>query len=142
MKKSKLHVETTFDFELLGLVAPLKDYKMAWLINRSLGINLKKTGDYQMEFLRQPDLIISQFILEKEHGYIQLLRNKSYPVGGHFRYLVPELRSMDYFLVCQDFTYEVDLNTYIDDLSTVSGIQSIVKIDINKLKSKENLLTY
>lgn len=142
MKKSKLHVETTFDFELLGLVAPLKDYKMAWLINRSLGINLKKTGDYQMEFLRQPDLIISQFILEKEHGYIQLLRNKSYPVGGHFRYLVPELRSMDYFLVCQDFTYEVDLNTYIDDLSTVSGIQSIVKIDINKLKSKENLLTH
>lgn len=142
MKKSKLHVETTFDFDLLGLVAPLKDYKMAWLINHSLGLNLKKTGDYQMEFLRQPDLIISQFILEKEHGYIQLLRNKSYPVGGHSRYLVPELRSMDYFLVCQDFTYEVDLNTYIDGLSGVSGIQSIVKIDINKLKSKENLLTY
>ncbi len=142
MKKSKLHVETTFDFDLLGLVAPLKDYKMAWLINHSLGLNLKKTGDYQMEFLRQPDLIISQFILEKEHGYVQLLRNKSYPVGGHSRYLVPELRSMDYFLVCQDFTYEVDLNTYIDCLSGVSGIQSIVKIDINKLKSKENLLTY
>ncbi|WP_375583701.1 IPExxxVDY family protein [Cyclobacterium xiamenense] len=142
MKKSKLHVENSFDFDLLGLIAPLKDYKMAWLINQSLGINLKKTADYQMEFLRQPDLIISQFILEKEHGYIQLLRNKSYPVGGHARYLVPELRSMDYFLLCQDFTFEVDLNMYIDGLSGVRGIQSIVKIDINKLKSKENLLTY
>jgi hypothetical protein len=55
---------------------------------------------------------------------------------------VPELRSMDYFLLCQDFTFEVDLNMYIDGLSGVRGIQSIVKIDINKLKSKENLLTY
>ena len=33
MKKSKLLFETTFDFDLLGLVAPLKDYKLAWLIN-------------------------------------------------------------------------------------------------------------
>ncbi|GAB2993202.1 IPExxxVDY family protein [uncultured Cyclobacterium sp.] len=142
MKKSKLLFETTFDFDLLGLVAPLKDYKLAWLINTTLGIRLKKTEDYHLEFLNQPDLIISQFMLKKEHGFIQLLKNKSYPVGGRSRYLIPELLSMDYFLLCQDFTDEVDLNTYIDALSNVSGIHSIVKIDTIKLKSKENLLTY
>jgi len=142
MKKSKLLFETTFDFDLLGLVAPLKDYKLAWLINCALGIKLKKAEDYYMEFLNQPDLIISQFIIKKEHGFIQLLKNKSYPVGGHSRYLIPELQSMDYFLLCQDFTDEVDLNKYIDGLSVVKGIHSIVKIDTIKLKSKENLLTY
>lgn len=42
MKKSKLLYETTFDFDLLGLVAPLKDYKLAWLINTTLGIRLKR----------------------------------------------------------------------------------------------------
>lgn len=142
MKKSKLLVETSFDFDLLGLVAPIKDYKLAWLINDSLGINLKKTKDYQMEFTNQPDLIISQFMLEKEHGYIQLLRNKSYPVAGHSRYLVPELRIMDYFLLCQDFTYEMNINTYIDGLSKIRQVQNVVKIDVSKLKSKDNLLTY
>jgi hypothetical protein len=142
MKKSKLLVETNFDFDLLGLIAPLKDYKLAWLINRSLGISLKKAKDYHMEFLNQPDLIISQFMLEKEHGFIQLLKNKSYPVGGHSRYLIPELKGMDYFLISQDFTNEVDLNTYIGDLSKAEGIQSIVKVNAIKLKSKENLLTY
>lgn len=142
MKKSKLLFETTFDFDLLGLVAPLKDYKLAWLINATLGIRLKKTEDYHLEFLNQPDLIISQFMLKKEHGFIQLLKNKSYPVGGRSSYLIPELQSMDYFLLCQDFTDEVDLNTYIDGLSNARGIHSIVKIDTNKLKSKENLLTY
>ncbi|MFC4871382.1 IPExxxVDY family protein [Negadavirga shengliensis] len=142
MKKSKLLVETSFDFDLLGLVAPIKDYKLAWLINDSLRIKLKKTKDYQMEFTNQPDLIISQFILEKEHGFIQLLRNKSYPVVGHSRYLIPELRIMDYFLVCQDFTYEMNINTYIDGLSKIRQIQNVVKIDVNKLKSKDNLLTY
>lgn len=142
MKKNKLHVETTFEFDLLGLVAPLKDYKLAWLINNQLGLNLKKTKDYQMEFVRQPDLIISQFILEKEHGFIQLLRNKSYPVAGHSRFLIPELKIMDYFLVCQDHTYEININMYIDGLSKIRGIHNIVKLDVNKLKSKENLLTY
>lgn len=142
MKKSKLLFETTFDFDLLGLVAPLKDYKLAWLINTTLGIRLKKSEDYLLEFLNQPDLIISQFMLKKEHGFIQLLKNKSYPVGGRSRYLIPELQSMDYFLLCQDFTDEVDLNTYIDALSNARGIHSIVKIDTIKLKSKENLLTY
>ena len=142
MKKSKLLFETTFDFDLLGLVAPLKDYKLAWLINTTLGIRLKKTEDYHLEFLNQPDLIISQFMLKKEHGFIQLLKNKSYPVGGRSTYLIPELQSKDYFLLCQDFTDEVDLNTYIDALSNARGIHSIVKIDTIKLKSKENLLTY
>lgn len=142
MKKNKLHVETTFEFDLLGIVAPLKDYKLAWLINNSMGINLKKTIDYHMEFVHHPDLFISQFMIEKEHGFIQLLRNKTYPVAGHSRYLIPELKLMDYFLLCQDHTYEININTYIDDLSKIRGIHNIVKIDVNKLKSKENLLTY
>ncbi|MEX0884534.1 MAG: IPExxxVDY family protein [Cyclobacteriaceae bacterium] len=142
MKKNKLDVETIYEFDLLGLVAPLKDYKMAWLINDSLGLKLKKTRDYHMEFVHQPDLIISQYLLEKEHGYIQLLRNKAYPVAGHSRYLIPELKFMDYFLLCQDHTYEININMYIDGLSKISGIHNIVKIDVNKLKSKENLLTY
>ncbi len=78
MRKTKLQVEHQYEFDLLGIVAPLKDYKMAWLINKLLGVRLMREKDYQLEFLNQPNLVITQFILEKEHGFIQLLKNRSF----------------------------------------------------------------
>ncbi|MCC5936265.1 MAG: IPExxxVDY family protein [Lunatimonas sp.] len=142
MKKSKLLIESTYDFDLLGLVAPLKDYKMAWMINNCLGLELKKSADYTMEFTNQPTLIISQYLLEKDFGFIQLLRNKSYPLAGQARFLVPELKIMDYFLLFQDKADGLDLNMYIERLSKLRGVQNVVKLDITKLKSRDNLLTY
>lgn len=142
MKKSTLQVTHQYEFDLLGLVAPVKDYKMAWLINNSLGIRLVKAKDFRMEFVHQPDLLISQFMLKKEHGYIQLLKNRSHSNAGLVRYLIPELKIMDYFLLLQDYTLEMNINSYIDSLSGTRFIQNVVKLDISKLKSKENLLTY
>jgi hypothetical protein len=142
MKKSTLQITHHYDFDLLGLVAPLKDYKMAWLINRSMGINLVKVTDVRMEFLKQPVLFVSQYMLKKEHGFIQLLRNRSYSDSGFTGYLIPELKTMDYFLILQDYTLETNINSYIENLSASNLVQNVVKLDISKLKSKENLLTY
>nr|MBI1230080.1 IPExxxVDY family protein [Cytophagales bacterium] len=142
MKKNKLLVESSYDFDLLGLVAPLKDYKLAWMINSCLGFELKKGEDFRIEFINQPVLIISQFILEKEHGFVQLLRNRSFQVGAQAGYLVPELKIVDYFLLFQDYTFEINLNTYIENLSKLKDIQNVVKLDVKKLKSRDNLLTY
>ncbi|WP_291782218.1 IPExxxVDY family protein [Cecembia sp.] len=142
MKKTKLFVEHQYDFELLGLVSPVKDYKMAWVINHSLGLRLVRTDDFEPEFINQSQLKISQYMEQKEHGYIQLLQNRSFKENAQTRYLIPELRVVDYFLLLQDLTFQLDLNMYIERLSEVRYIQNIVKLDVSKLKSKENLLTY
>lgn len=142
MKKIKLLVEHQYDFDLLGLVAPVKDYKMAWLINNSLGTRLVKTDDFELDLMNQATLKISKYFQEKEHGFIQLLKNRSQGEGSNSFYLVPELKVMDYFLLLQDYTFEMDLNHYIENLSGNQFIQTVVKLDISKLKSKDNLLTY
>lgn len=142
MKKTRLLIEHQYDFDLLGLVAPVKDYKMAWLLNHSLGIRLIKSDDFELEFVNQPLLKISQYMDQKEHGYTQLLKNRSFAGGVNAMYLVPELRFMDYFLLVQDHTFELNINAYIEQLSQVRYIQNVVKLDVNKLKSKDNLLTY
>ncbi|SIS72990.1 IPExxxVDY family protein [Belliella pelovolcani] len=142
MKKTKLLVDNPFDFELLGFVAPLKDYKMAWVINNCLDINLIRSKDFELQFMDDTALVISQYMIEKDHGYLQLLKNRSLNENGSIRYLIPELRMMDYFLLLQDLTFELDINTYIERLSKSHYIQNVVKLDVNKIKSKENLLTY
>ncbi|MFC0261818.1 IPExxxVDY family protein [Fontibacter flavus] len=142
MKKTRLLIEHQYDFDLLGLVAPVKDYKMAWLLNHTLGIHLIKANDFELEFVNQPLLKISQYMDQKDHGYTQLLKNRSFSDGVNALYLVPELRFMDYFLLVQDHTFELNINAYIEQLSQVRYIQNVVKLDVNKLKSKDNLLTY
>lgn len=142
MKKAKLYLEPTFDFNLLGIVSPVKDYKLAWLINRTLQINLIRSEDLLIEFLSNPNLEISQFFLSLPHGFIQLLKNKSLNSSQQLAYLIPELRNMDYFLLIQDETGLIDLGDYLKKLAANPFIQSVVKLDVSKLKSKENLLTY
>jgi hypothetical protein len=142
MKKTKLVIEPTFDFELIGLAAPVKDYKMAWLINRDLDLDLVRAEDIHIEFLSSSKLEISQYFLSLPHGYIQLLKNKAINTSQQLAYLIPELRNLDYFLLVQDQTHQTNIATYIDVLSANPFIQSVVRLDISKIKSKENLLTY
>ncbi len=142
MKKIKLFIEHQYNFELLGIVAPIKEYKMAWWVNYSLNSKLVKSDDFELELLNQTPLVISNFVEEKEHSFVQLLKNKSNSEEGSSLFLIPELRMMDYFLLVQDQTHEIDLNDYIEKLSENSIVQNVVKLNISKLKSKDNLLTY
>lgn len=142
MKKAKLHVEPTFDFELLGIVSPIRDYRMAWLINKELELNLVKADDLELEFLSAEKLEISQYFLSLPHGFIQLLKNKALNSSEQLAYLIPELKNLDYFLLVQDETDQLELSNFMEKLSQNPLVQSIVRIDISKLKSKENLLTY
>jgi hypothetical protein len=142
MKKAKLFIEPTFDFELVGIVSPLKDYKMAWVINHELDLNLAKAKDLELEFISDSRMDISQYFLSLPHGYIQLLKNKALNSSQQLAYLIPELKTMDYFLLVQDQTEQTSIHTFVERLSKNHHIQGVVHIDISKLKSKENLLTY
>ncbi|TXE12342.1 IPExxxVDY family protein [Algoriphagus aquimarinus] len=142
MKKAKLLIEHTYDFELLGLVSPVKDYKMAWLINRDLDLNLVKFEDLELEFMTLPSLKISQYFLSLPHGFVQLLKNKALNSTNQVSYLIPELKTMDYFLLVQDETFQISINTFATQLAKNRYIQNVMKLDVTKLKSKENLLTY
>ena len=142
MKKAKLQIEPTFDFELLGIVSPIREYRMAWLVNQELELNLVKADDLELEFLNSEKLEIAQYFLSLHHGFIQLLKNKALNSSQQLAYLIPELKNLDYFLLVQDETEQLDLSNFMEKLSRNPLVQSIVRIDISKLKSKENLLTY
>jgi len=142
MKKSKLIVEHTYDFDLLGLVSPVKDYKAAWLINRELELDLVKVEDLELDFYSGPSLKISQYFLSLPHGFVQLLKNKALNSTNQISFLIPELKTMDYFLLVQDETFQISINTFAEKLSQNPLVQNVMKLDVTKLKSKENLLTY
>ena len=138
MKKNKLSVTLDFDFELMGILSQAPEYKLAWSINQQLKINLTRASETRIEFINTTDLLISYYIFETENSLLRLIKNKSHE--GTALYLLPEIKQMDYILQLYNHSGAFDSKNIFSTLAKNSEIQFITKIDIEKLKSKENLI--
>lgn len=141
MRKNKLVVSYDYDFVLLGLAAPVKDYKLAWSINQSLEIHLIKEDDLHIDFIGNQHVVISSFLFEKEHCKLRLLKNKaeeeSRPAVAH---LLPELAELDYFLMITDPAANFPIPTVMQKLKSLDIVQFLTQLRIDTLKNKENLI--
>lgn len=140
MKKSKLIVDHNFDFELVGIISNAKGYKLTWEINRALKLNFIKAKDLVLSFIDSNRLTILNYKYETENSKLLLLKNKGVESGGiPGSFLIPELQRFDYLLWARPVD-EFDLVLWIDKIKELRVIQYAIRIDIEKLKSKENLL--
>lgn len=141
MKKNKLIVEYEYNFDLLGIISPAKGYKLAWLINETLKIKLKKEKDLALEFLNDKNIVISNYLFQTEHSIFRLIKNKSYDSGNEGQlYLLPELKDFDYLIMINGFEDTFNSVEVTDKLKQLNEIQYLQKINISDLKSKENLI--
>jgi hypothetical protein len=141
MKKNKLIANFDFDFSLLAIVSQLKEYKLAWIINRELGINLVKQKDEIFQFLGDKNLVISNYLYQAEHSNIRLIFNRSTEdysnSNGH---LIPELKQFDYLMLVEGFEDSLVIQEVKDTIKNIAGIQLVNHIQIDQLKSRDNLI--
>lgn len=141
MKKRKLEVEFNYDFVLLGIISALKEYKLAWLINNRLEIQLDKSKDIEIDFLKSQNLVISNYLFETEHSSFRLLKNKS---ADQFElnqaFLIPELKRFDYLALVQGFEDTLSTEDLKRELTSIPNVQYVQHFDVEELKSKENLV--
>lgn len=141
MKTTKLEAVYEFDFSLIGLVCNIKDFKLAWHLNRKLKIELQKMDDLKIEFSNKTSILISYFKYENEVIYFELLKNKLIS-GSHKKQqlLIPELKQFDYLIKFRDLSFEMDSNILGSKLKEIEIIEYAMNINFDSLKSKENLL--
>ena len=140
MKKSKLIVDHNFDFELVGIISNAKGYKLTWEINRALKFNLVKAKELVLSFIDNNHLTILNYKYETENNKLLLIKNRGVESDGiPGSFLIPELQRFDYLLWARSVD-EFDLVLWIDKIKELRVIQYAIRIDIEKLKSKENLL--
>jgi len=141
MKKRKLEAEFEYDFSLFGIISALKEYKLAWLLNNILEVQLDKANDIEIEFLKRQNLTISNYLFETENSSLKLLKNKSIdPFGDNPSYLLPELKRFDYFILIQGFEDTFSNQVLKQKISSISGIQFVQFFPLENLKSRENLI--
>ena len=141
MKKRKLEAEINYDFSLLAIISPLKDYKLAWTLNSLLELQLEKEKDIEIDFLKSQNLVISNFLWETEHSSIRLLKNKSIDqFSDNPAFLLPELNRFDYLIIIKGFESLFSTQSLKKKLLTIPQIQFVQSFPIESLKSKENLI--
>lgn len=104
MSKQKRHVlslETSVDFELIGICSHHSDYRLAWGINKILDLELTKSEE-PFVIQSKKGTIVSQhsfhvFIDEVDHMEWYLIKNKS-----EGKFLIPEKNQIDYFLILRE----------------------------------------
>ncbi|QEK52748.1 IPExxxVDY family protein [Pedobacter aquae] len=137
MNKKFLKLELDFDFILISITSPLKDYRLCYHINKNLQFEFEKIEDLEITYAGADTKYYSRYLYHVDEfaPAYYLIANKG--LGG---YLVPELKETDYFVLIKEFIDEEDLSFFLEGLKKIEDIQVAVEVNPRKLKSKENLI--
>lgn len=133
--KHLLSVELEFDFLLFGLSCHEREYRLAWYINKELGLL----------FTCEEDLKVHQKSVESAHAFyrhfdedselqIVLLQNRSSE-----GWVLPELKEIDFFIKVES-DGEFEEEDFFQKLKKIPVVNACFKVDPNKLKNRENLI--
>ena len=134
-----LEEEYEYDFDLLGICCHEKDYRLCWAINSNLNLSLSKTRETIDVMFSKKENRIGAFTIFKhenadENESLFLIANKS--IYGS---LIPEKNHVDYFLLVKNSS-DIKPHQFIDKINSIPFVLTAQEIDVNVLKSKENLI--
>lgn len=139
MKKNLLATEYPIDFDLIGIVSSAKEYKLAWHLNQLNFFHLVKEDDIKIEFADNKLIRISNLAEETDFSKVYLLRNKLVAANSN-QFLLPELQQFDYLIKLSNQAMENWTDSLLLKLKEIPVIDFALKIDIAKIKMKDNLL--
>ncbi len=136
MKKKRLDIDYSYDFELIGIISPLKGYKLAWEINNWLDVKLIKEPDLHITFKANIEANFSYFSFHSEASVLKLFKNKPNETDHSKAVLVPEFAHYDFILFVQsDDTGKS--NRLQEVLRNIPSMELVAFIPLGALKSKD-----
>ena len=164
MKKNKLVLDelVSFDFLLIGINASTEMYQLAYYINKKINISFKRAPQ-DIDFHYGNTVAMYQwyeYYSTELQSKVHFISNKSYSKEPHvhstgnlfsenqkeqlrIRYLIPEFKSVDFFIKVEDATLDqINYKSLLFQLNSINQISTAYQIDIEQLKTPENLIFY
>ncbi|TCK67945.1 hypothetical protein DFQ05_1729 [Winogradskyella wandonensis] len=158
MALHKLLVDDFYDetYTLIAIHCRLEDYRLAYMINKFLSINLeRKEKDLDLNYTASSYAIyhwynkandvtwnlITNICKKEEEGLSSsgVLFSEDRKVTKTYN-LIPELKQVDYFIKITSDTYVVNEKMIMDTLQSIPQIITSYTVDLSKIKSKEHLI--
>ncbi len=137
-KRTTIQVDNKADYRLVGLVSPLPDYRICWLLNKLFDISLYKIDDIQIDDANLK--VVNAFSCFTYHEpitktFFYLYKNKS--EGGYF---IPEIKQADYVYAIKGNFYKAQVSEIISKIKSILEIQLTFHINTDQIKSGNYLL--
>jgi hypothetical protein len=139
MKKSRLVIEYDFDFDVFGIISSSKGYKLAWEINKRLGIHLVKEPDLTVGFKNKVDRGFPHYSFETRLNRLKLFRNKPLDSKQGKYFLIPEFPHFDYVVLAR-LPEQYGHSSLPDILRQIPSVELVAPIALDSLKSKTNFV--
>ena len=125
MAKQLLRIEFDTSFSLFGISCHLKDYKFAWTINKSLGVEFKKAK----AFLKDANVEFSQYKYQIDLDTIYLFANKS-----RQGFLITKKKEVDYWMLFNKTFDEKTISHYISTIRKTRPVLTVFEEENKKIK--------
>lgn len=128
------------DFCLLGLLSDEPDYRLCWLLNQALEIDLQKEEElilYHPRLKLEQSFSLFSWIDEDAYWTYRIIRNRS--GQGYF---LEEVRNIDYLLHLQGEISTERLRRLISSINEVRQVRMCVPVDLQKIRNKERLMIW
>lgn len=139
------------EFSLFAIHSNLEDYALAYAVNQSCGLKLKRTPK-DLELDREGSFVVFSWQDHRHFRQWMLFRNPGWEsatgrLAGLFtdeparnrRYLIPEKREVDYFLKLEGDEHEVKV---LPALLSIPGVTTAYRLEASELKSRHNLILF
>lgn len=136
MKKKRLEIDYSYDFELIGVISSTKGYKLAWEINHLLGVHLVKEPDVVIHFNSKLTGTYSHFAHDSPHNRLRLFRNKPNEQEAAKNLLIQEFPHFD-FIVMSQGADKIESNRLQEYLRNISSVELVAFIPLDALKEKD-----
>lgn len=127
------------DTKLLGIQAPISDYRFCWHVNRELGVDFRANPEIEIQLNKkgrtyffpiyeycEPSTCLVHYLYDNQHDG---------------EYLLPEFKHLDYlWLMKDDYVPQESLQKLIQSIKTIDGVQLVVELSPDKIKNKEHLV--
>lgn len=138
MVKRVLKSDSDYRFTAMGIVSPLKGYRLCWFLNRDLRIDLVRQEDISLHSSK--DRILQSFshftyCLEEDGLTFHVIENK-----GENGLMLPQTPQFDYFLLLEGHLAEDRSPNVIQVVKGIEAVQLVKELEVARFKGMENLI--
>lgn len=127
------------DTRLLGIVAPIKDYQLCWLLNQMFRFNFRMNNEIEIQLskkLRRYYFPVYEYS-EPNSSLVHYLYNNQ----DDGEYLLQEFKHLDYlWLLKGDLVNRENVNDMIALIKDINGVQLIIELTNEKIIHKGHLI--
>jgi len=139
MKKNKLIIDYEYDFNLVGIISAVKGYRLAWELNKALGVHLIKQPDLVVGFKNNEEKPFGYYSHQTQLNRLKVFKNRSSEAEVGKYYLIPEFPHFDFIILADMEEYDKAPHL-LQSLKSIDSIQLASMIPLEGLKSKSNFI--